>query len=404
MSYYQNKPRYQKRRPAYGGGYKGGQKRSTPKQRRGQYIDPARFVKKASPSAEQAPYEPTHTFADFNLHELISKNLAKKGYVTPSPIQDQTIPLILDGTDIIGIANTGTGKTGAFGIPVLHQLIADANTKALIVAPTRELAQQIDAELRSIGRGADLDGALLIGGSSMGQQLRDLRYNPRIVMGTPGRIKDHLERGSLKLTDFNLVVLDEVDRMLDMGFVNDMRDILSQLAPQSQSLFFSATIDRRVSDLIQTFSNNPVTVSIKSNESSNNVNQDVVRYASVGDKIETLHALLQNDDIIKKAILFDETQRGVERLSKSLVERGFKADSIHGGKSQGQRQRALKRFKNNEVTILVATDVAARGIDVPDISHVINYSIPQTYEDYIHRIGRTGRAGQTGHALTFIDR
>lgn len=403
MPYNQNKSRFQKRHSSYGGRQQVSQRRGVSKRRKGQYINPARFVKKANPSSEQSPYKPNYMFNDFELDNLILQNLASKGYVEPSPIQDQAIPHILNNKDIVGIANTGTGKTGAFGIPLLHRLINDIKARALIVAPTRELAQQIDTELRSIGRGADLDGALLIGGSSLGRQLQDLRYKPRIIIGTPGRIKDHLERRSLSLHNFNLVVLDEVDRMLDMGFVDDMRNILSLLEPESQSLFFSATIDRRVNDLIQTFSNKPITISIESNETSNNVNQDIIHHNN-NDKIETLHTLLKNNDIIKKVILFDETQRGVEQLSNKLLERGFKVDSIHGGKSQSQRQRALKRFKNNEVTILVATDVAARGIDVPDISHVINYSIPQTYQDYIHRIGRTGRAGKTGYALTFIEK
>lgn len=368
---------------------------------RGQYIDPARFVKAAKPAAETEPYEAKHSFDDFDIHPKLKANIADKGYKTPSPIQDQTIPLGLAGHDIVGIADTGTGKTAAFALPAMHKLMAGDGSKALIIAPTRELAQQIEEECRSIARGSGLHGALLIGGSNMMKQLKDLKFKPEIVIGTPGRIKDHLERRTLDLSTFNVVVLDEVDRMLDMGFVNDVRDILSNLAKQRQSFFFSATLDTRVRNLISTFSNDPMTVSIKTGETSENVHQDVVRYSGNMQKLEKLHDLLARKEVTK-AIVFDETQRSVERLSNELVARGFEANAIHGGKTQGQRQRALDDFKKNKIRILVATDVAARGIDVADVTHVINYTQPQSYEDYVHRIGRAGRAGRIGYALTFV--
>lgn len=369
----------------------------------GQYIDPARFVQAAKQVQEVEEYTPNHVFSDFAISDLLKNNLAAKGYQVPSPIQDQTIPVALTGRDIIGIANTGTGKTAAFAIPVLQKLITDPKSRALIVAPTRELAQQIDVEMKSIARGGNIHGAVLIGGAKIGLQLRDLRANPRLVIGTPGRIKDHIERRSLHLAHFNTVVLDEVDRMLDMGFVNDVRSILNQLSPNRQSLFFSATMDDKVNSLIQTFSTNPFTISLKTGKAADSVDQNVVRYGGTGEKMEKLHSVLLSEEVTK-VIVFDETQRNVERLSKELANRGFQTDAIHGGKSQGQRQRALRRFKTNEVTILVATDVAARGIDVADISHVINYSVPKTYDDYIHRIGRAGRAGKNGQALTFVAR
>ena len=368
--------------------------------RMGQYIDPARFVKAAKP-LETVEYIAKFKFSDFAVDDLIKRNVASKGYITPTPIQDQTIPLALEGRDVIGIASTGTGKTAAFALPILTKLIRDKNSHALIVAPTRELAQQIEDECRSLAKGSGLTGALLIGGTQMGPQLRDLSSNPNIVVGTPGRIKDHIERRTLKIANFNMVVLDEVDRMLDMGFINDVREILSQLASSRQSLYFSATMDSKVKSLIESFSNDPVMVSLKTGEASENVNQDVVRFSGDSDKLEKLHDLLINNQV-EKSIIFSETQRSVEKLSNMLIERGFKADAIHGGKTQGQRQRALNRFKANEIKILVATDVAARGIDVVDVTHVINFSQPQSYEDYIHRIGRAGRAGRTGHALTFI--
>lgn len=377
-----------------------GQNRNNNRGRVGQYIDPSRFIKSAT-ITEATVYTPTHTFADFALCEQLKSNLADKGYVTPTPVQDQTIPAALTGKDIIGIAGTGTGKTAAFALPILERLTFDRNSAALIIAPTRELAQQIEEECRSLGRGSGLFSALLIGGSSMGNQLRELRQRPRMVIGTPGRIKDHLERGTLKLQSFNMIVLDEVDRMLDMGFVNDVTAILSQAHQTRQSFFFSATMDAKVRSLIQNFTKEPFTVTIGDSSSSESVHQDVVRYQGTSDKLDKLHNLLLSKGVTK-AIVFDETQRSVERLSNELIARGFSADALHGGKSQGQRERALKRFKKSEVSILVATDVAARGIDVVDITHVINFSVPKAYDDYIHRIGRAGRAGQIGYALTFV--
>ena len=387
-----NSARQGNRRRGQGGG--GGK-------RRGEYINPARFVAVAKPS-QAADYTAKHRFEDFEIDPILQANLRAKGFEVPSPIQDQTIPLGLQGRDVIGIANTGTGKTAAFAVPIIHALVSRQNAKALIVAPTRELAQQIEQECRSIGKGGGFTGAVLIGGTGMGSQLRDLRQNPRLVIGTPGRIKDHIERGTLRLQHFNMVVLDEVDRMLDMGFVDDVTSILKELAPVRQSFFFSATMDPRVQGLIRTFSNEPETVSVKTGESSDHVNQDVVRYAGTHDKMDKLHDILLKDEVAK-VIVFDETQRSVERLSNELVSRGFAADAIHGGKSQGQRQRALSNFKASKTKILVATDVAARGIDVIDITHVINYSQPQSYQDYVHRIGRAGRAGRVGHALTFVN-
>lgn len=368
--------------------------------RRGEYINPERFIQKAKP-AEASSYRAKHRFEDFAINNTLLANLRAKGYEVPSPIQDQTIPLALQGRDVIGIANTGTGKTAAFAVPVIEALMSRQQTKALIVAPTRELAQQIEQECREISKNGNVRGALLIGGTGMGYQLRDLRNKPRLVIGTPGRIKDHLQRRSLNLEQFNLVVLDEVDRMLDMGFLPDVSTILKELSPKRQSFFFSATMDPRVQGLIATFSDNPETVSVKSGESSDQVNQDVVRYSGNHDKIDKLHDILIKDEVAK-VIVFDETQRSVERLSIELVARGFAADAIHGGKSQGQRRRALEGFKASKTTILVATDVAARGIDVVDVTHVINYSQPQSYQDYVHRIGRAGRAGRIGHALTFV--
>jgi len=382
-----------------GGGQRSGGGSRGPK-RRGQYIHPSRFVQ-AARLIDVEVYTPKHQFADFDVNDVIKNNLATNGYIIPTPIQDQAIPFALEGRDVIGIASTGTGKTAAFAIPMINRLAGNRNANAIIIAPTRELAQQIEDECRKLGKGTGLSAALLIGGTPMGPQLRDLKSKPQVIIGTPGRIKDHIERGTLQLSNFNTVVLDEVDRMLDMGFINDIRFILDMLKDERQSLFFSATLDGKVNELIQTFSNDPITISLKASETSENVEQDIIAYSSPREKMDRLHDLLLSE-AVKKVIVFDETQRSVERLSNELIARGFIADAIHGGKSQGQRQRALNRFKKNEITILVATDVAARGIDVADITHVINYEVPQSYDDYIHRIGRAGRAGKTGFALTFV--
>lgn len=366
------------------------------------YIDPSKFIRIAKDVAEDI-YVPMHSFNDFEINSLLKTNLQNKGFTDPTPIQDQTIPVGLQGKDVLGIANTGTGKTAAFAIPMLEKLLEDKNACALIMAPTRELAQQIEDECRSIAKGSGIYGALLIGGVPMGPQLKDLKFNPRIIIGTPGRIKDHFEQRTLDLSKCNIVVLDEVDRMLDMGFINDIRFILDKTATPKQSFFFSATLDSRVRSIIDTFSNNPVHITVKTGDTSENVHQNVVTYISKEEKIQKLHDLLTQNEVVK-TLVFDDTHRSVEKLCKELQERGFDSDAIHGGKSQSQRQRALNRFKENHVTVLVATDVAARGIDVADITHVINYSTPQTYQDYVHRIGRAGRAGRQGHALTFIEK
>lgn len=375
--------------------------RSNNRQPKKDYIHPSRFIQPAKPQTTDQ-YSQQYSFSDFNLHPIIQNNINVMGFNDPSPIQDQTIPAGLLGKDIVGIANTGTGKTAAFAIPLLHRLMTDKSTQSLILAPTRELAQQIEDQCRKIAKGSGLDGALLIGGVPMGPQLRELRNKPRIIIGTPGRIKDHLDRGSLNLSTCSIVVLDEVDRMLDMGFVQAIREILSQTNPIRQNFYFSATLNPKVKTIIAGFSSDPVYVSVKSGETSDNVEQDIINFNSARDKIDKLHDLLIHETTVK-TLVFDDTHRSVEKLATELGARGFLIDSIHGGKTQSQRERVLKKFKNNEINVLVATDVAARGLDVNGITHVINYSTPHSYEDYIHRIGRTGRAGKTGYALTFIE-
>lgn len=367
-----------------------------------QTIDPARFVKLAEPQIA-ADYKSEHEFADFEIHPLIKANVTAKGYITPSEIQDKTITLGLQGRNVVGVANTGTGKTAAFALPILNKLMRSPTGQALIIAPTRELALQIEVQCKLLAKNSGLSGALLIGGTPMGRQISDIRRGPRIIIGTPGRIKDHIEQGLLKLGNCNMVVLDEVDRMLDMGFINDVRMILSKLPENHQAFFFSATISPEINSLIETFAHDPVVVNVKYGETSLNVNQDVVRFSGNHEKLSSLHDILISGNV-SKAIIFGKTKYGVERLGKELDARGFKVTSLHGGKNQGQRNRALDSFRDNRINILVATDVAARGIDVKDISHVINYDLPQTYDDYVHRIGRAGRADTPGYALTFVEK
>jgi len=370
--------------------------------RRGTYIDPSRFVKAAKP-VEEVVYNPENKFEDFNIEDILKRNLVDRGYKLPSQIQDKTIPIALEGADVVGVANTGTGKTAAFLLPVLNYLINHRNRQAIIMAPTRELAIQIQTEAKLFSKGIRMQDALLIGGVPIHRQFADLKRRPSIIIGTPGRIKDHLERRSLKLDNATKVVLDEVDRMLDMGFVNDIREILSHLPEKRQSFFFSATISPAIETLIQTFTYKPVTIMARTSETSDNVEQSVTYYSGKTEKMDKLHDLLISDEV-NKTLVFTETKHGADKLTKSLVERGFKADAIHGNKSQSKRQRALGKFRNSEIEVLVATDVAARGIDVDGISHIINYEVPQTYDDYTHRIGRVGRAGNTGRAITLIEK
>ncbi len=360
------------------------------------------FIKKAKPIAEETIVASGIKFSDFAISDYLKVNIQNKGYTAPTPIQEKTIPAILEGRDLIGLANTGTGKTAAFLIPIIDKIFKDKTQKAFIITPTRELAVQINEEIRAFAQNMGIYTALLIGGSNMHRQIKDLRRNPHIVIGTPGRLKDMIERRSLRIDDFQTFVLDEVDLMVDIGFINDVKYFLSFLPPVRQSLFFSATISDKVREILFNFVKDPITVSVKAQATSENVDQDVVRVIDRDKKIEILHDLLIKDDF-EKVLIFGKTKHGIEKLQKELDFRGFKVGAIHGNKTQGHRQRVLQSFKINQIDILLATDVASRGLDIPNVSHVINYDLPQTYDDYVHRIGRTGRAGKTGVALTFVE-
>ncbi len=364
-------------------------------------FDPSDVIKIPVESVIAEEFVAVNQFSDFKIDERLKQNITNKGYISPSPIQDQSIAPILEGNDLIGIANTGTGKTAAFLIPLINKVINNRNSKVLIVTPTRELAAQIKDEFMEFSRNLNMYAALCIGGSNMRRQIDDLRRNPNFVIGTPGRIMDFIRNRYLNLSQFNSVVLDETDRMVDIGFLKDIKYIVSLLPQNRQSLFFSATVDGKVREIINSFVRNPITISVKTRETAQNITQSTIRVADQGLKVDMLHDLLANPEF-EKVLVFGRTKYGVERLSNELIKRGFKADAIHGNKKQSQRQRTLERFKRSEIQILIATDVASRGLDIPNVSHVINYDLPESYEAYVHRIGRTGRADKKGVALTFV--
>jgi superfamily II DNA/RNA helicase len=378
-------------------------RRSRGSWKRKQAIDPRMFVNDAIHPSEQKPFTPVHSFTDFGFDQNIEQILVAHGYTKPTPIQDETISLAMEGRDIIGLANTGTGKTAAFLLPVIHRLLNEAShQKALIISPTRELTNQINEELRLFAKNTFLRSVVCVGGLRINKQISQLSHNPQVIIGTPGRLKDLIKQGKLKLDKIGIFVLDEADRMLDMGFINDIRHIIERLPRSRQSLCFSATTTPSIKQLIEGMMVNPVTVSVITRETSDNVHQSIVRTDSSGDKVQTLHKMLKQPDFIK-VLVFSQTKHGAQRLADNLAKSGIKAEAIHGNKSQPQRQRTLNSFKNGNVDVLVATDVAARGLDIPQVSHVINFDQPDNYKDYIHRIGRTGRAGKPGKALTFIN-
>lgn len=385
----------------YRRGFYGKNKRYQNNRKSSPTLPVSKYVKKAE--FEEVVLEPKQQMQieDISLDATLKKNILQKGYTHFTDIQEGTIQPILEGKDVIGIANTGTGKTAAFLIPLLDQMMKGSSKKVLVIVPTRELAMQIREELKDLARSLNIYAALCIGGSSMRNQMFELRRNPQFVIGTPGRLKDLIDRKILKLETFNTIVLDEVDRMLDMGFINDIRYLISLLPSQRHSLFFSATLSHDINTLIQSFVKDPVTISVKQQETAANVDQDIVRVQPDEQKIEVLHDLLIKDEF-KKVLIFGRTKAGVDRLSRNLYDRGFRVASIHGDKTQMRRNQAIQMFREDRVSILVATDVASRGIDIRDITHVINYDQPATYEDYIHRIGRTGRANKKGYALTFV--
>ncbi len=393
-----------------GGGFGGGRSsggrggRGAP---RGERIDISKFIYKPDVAtlekeakAKTKVVEVKHTFADFNFDALVQGNLKEKGYEKPTPIQDQTIMHAMKGQDVLGLANTGSGKTAAFLLPLIDKVVKDPTQKVIILAPTRELAMQINKEFTEFSKGLKVFSTVCVGGMPIFRQIQNLRMVNHFVIGTPGRIKDLAHRRCINYAEFSNVVLDEVDHMLDMGFVDDITEILKGLNPVRQSLFFSATMPPRIRTLVQKFQKEPFVVDIAVPGSTKTVEQDVIR-ARREDKFQTLCDLIKSEGATR-TIIFVETKREVEEVANGLTRAGFKTGYLHGDKRQRERARTLDQFKTGLTDILVATDVAARGIDVKDVSHVINYTVPQTHDDYVHRIGRAGRAGRTGKAFTFV--
>ena len=349
-------------------------------------------------------------FSDLSLIDPILKALAEEGYTTPTPIQEQAIPILLSRRDLLGCAQTGTGKTAAFAIPIL-QLLNEERTqstggprriKTLILTPTRELAIQIDESFKAYGRHLNLRSTVIFGGVSQHAQVNTLKAGVDVLIATPGRLLDLMNQGFINLRDVQFFVLDEADRMLDMGFIHDVKKVIAKLPTRRQTLFFSATMPPDVAKLADTILNNPAKVEVTPVSSTADTIDQALYFVGKEDKRKLL-ALILEDKTVKSALVFARTKHGADKVVKDLLKGGFKAEAIHGNKSQNARQRALSNFKSGETRVLVATDIAARGIDVDELSHVINYELPNIPETYVHRIGRTGRAGHDGIALSFCD-
>ncbi len=369
-----------------------------------EHFDISQLVRKSKEERPTLSYDQEHTFTDFQLDSRLLTRLETLGYEKPTEIQDKTIKANLSGMDLVGLAGTGTGKTAAFLIPIVQRLLEQPDDQtALIIAPTRELASQIFDQYRKLTKGLDLYTTLLIGGANVGQAIRDLRRTNHVIIGTPGRLLDMAGRGLLSLDRFEILVLDEFDRMLDMGFAEDVKKIDDQMISKSQTLLFSATMDPSQRKLVKQITRNPMHLEAGvGTQLTDAIDQDILQVPKGRKKIEVLQDLLNSEDQ-DKVILFCETKRQVDDVSKNLRINGVKSDEIHGDKTQRSREVALRKFRRGQTRVLVATDVAARGIDVADISLVINYNVPRSYNDYVHRIGRTGRAGAKGRAITIID-
>jgi ATP-dependent RNA helicase RhlE len=366
-------------------------------------MDAGLFVKRAEP-IEETQYLAPREIIDLPVDKSIISNLLKKGYISPTEIQDKTIEPILKGRDLMGLAQTGTGKTGAFLIPLAHNLLGkNPSYQILVISPTRELALQIEKEFKSITLGLRLYSECLIGGTDVRKDLQKLKKPYHIVIGTPGRITDMVRQRAIDLTNFSTLVLDEFDRLLDMGFSQDILNIVDRMNNRKQTILFSATEDKSQRTMIGKLLDSPVEIRLREgNTCGDNIDQEIIRVSEGENKVTVLVKLIQ-DPSFEKVLIFAETKRGVSKLCKDLRKAGIRADEIHGNKSQSYRTHALEAFKSKKIQVLVATDVAARGLDIINVSHVINYQQPQNMDSYIHRIGRTGRAGKSGKAYTFVN-
>ena len=366
-------------------------------------IDPEQLIRRSTTSKVVA-YQPKWSYDTLDLHPSLKKNLASKGYIVPTPIQEKCIESAISGRDILGLASTGTGKTAAFLIPMIQQMLMGRQTiQSLIVVPTRELALQVEEEFTMLARGLNVRSISFIGGRSTQNDIKKLDSTYDVIIGTPGRLIDLHNQKALRLENITMFILDEFDRMLDMGFLNDVKKILSKLKSRKQTMFFSATMDTAQQRIIDEILTNPVFVKVEQQiTASERVNQSIIRLSNGESKFEKLLSMIR-EEAFQKVLVFAETKRTVNQVGKMLAKHGVSSEMIHGNKSQNYRQHALKQFSDGKVQVLVATDVAARGLDVSDVSHVINYQMPRTMDSYIHRVGRTGRAGKSGHAFTFVD-
>ncbi len=349
-------------------------------------------------------------FEQLDIIEPILKALKSEGYTNPTPIQEQTIPIILNGNDLLGCAQTGTGKTAAFAVPILQMLHQKKQNKtgyhhisALVLTPTRELAVQIHDSFTAYGKYTGIRQEVIFGGVSQHQQTLALRNGTDILIATPGRLLDLMNQGQIYLDHLEMFVLDEADRMLDMGFINDVKKVISRLPQQKQTLLFSATMPEQISSLANRLLYKPVKVEVTPVSSTAEQIDQAVYFLNKQDKFSLLLHLL-NEQKVSRTLVFTKTKHGADRLSRELNKQSWRADAIHGNKTQNARQRALEDFKRGKLKVLVATDIAARGIDVENLTHVINFDLPNVPETYVHRIGRTGRAGAAGIAISFCDR
>jgi ATP-dependent RNA helicase RhlE len=359
-------------------------------------------------SASQQPASPAVRFEDFGLSPDILRALADQGYVHPTPIQAEAIPIVLQGRDVMGAAQTGTGKTAGFSLPIIQLLLAHANTsasparhpvRALILTPTRELADQVAENVKAYSRHTPLRSTVVFGGMDMAPQTAALRSGIEIVIATPGRLLDHVQQKTLNLSQTQILVMDEADRMLDMGFLPDLQRIINLLPKKRQNLMFSATFSTEIKKLAASFLSNPVTIEVaRSNATADKVTQIVYKVEEDAKRDAVVYLIRGRD--LKQVLVFSNTKIGASRLARQLEQEGVKASAIHGDKSQAERMAALEAFKNGTIDVLVATDVAARGLDIAELPCVINFDLPYNAEDYVHRIGRTGRAGASGDAIS----
>lgn len=380
------------------------QQRGKPKGGKGvSTLNPNLLIKKAS-KEEVKVFESKYTYSELNLSQKLKNNIATKGYSRPTEIQEASLNDLLAGKDMIGVASTGTGKTGAFLIPIIEKLISgNRSFNSLVVVPTRELALQVEEEFKSLTQGLNISVSCFIGGTNVDKDILKLRRNNQLIIGTPGRLMDLSKRGNLNFNKMEVLVIDEFDKMLDMGFVHDIKRMVALMKNRKQTMLFSATIDKTQQSIITEIVNNPVIIKVSTGTTANsNIEQDIIKVTQGDDKFSLLMDLMENPDF-ERVIIFEETKRLVDRLHKKLSQAGIRSGLIHGDKSQNFRTKAINQFKKGDIRVLVATDVAARGIDIDNVSLVINYQLPMTMDSYVHRIGRTGRAGKTGIAYTFID-